>query len=297
MGNIENIGLTTSTNLLIILLCVIFLAAYSYYIYRYTLPAISKVGRYLLIVLRAATVALICFLIFEPLLTITKKESIQTKNYIFIDNSKSITVKDSSARANLVKSFIDKFSGDDRFVINTFGQSIREHRSNLSDSIFFNEANTNISKIFTLLNDTEENISSAILLSDGIITEGSDPTYLADKLNIPVFTVGIGDTNITPDILVKDIVYNQFIYKEKPTQVEAILTNYFLENRPAVVSLFEDDRLITTENITISNTGINKVEFNTVLDAFGGSNVIGYFLKCHGKKVITNEIFHRIPTL
>jgi DNA adenine methylase len=34
---------------------------------------------------------------------------------------------------------------------------------------------------------------------------------------------------------------------------------------------------------------LNKVEFNTVLDAFGGSNVIGYFLKCHGKKVITND--------
>src|SRR5690606_14516613 len=35
---------------------------------------------------------------------------------------------------------------------------------------------------------------------------------------------------------------------------------------------------------------LDKIEFESVLDAFGGSNVVGYFLKCQGKKVITNDI-------
>ena len=34
---------------------------------------------------------------------------------------------------------------------------------------------------------------------------------------------------------------------------------------------------------------LNKIEFESVLDAFGGSNVVGYFLKCQGKKVVTND--------
>lgn len=34
---------------------------------------------------------------------------------------------------------------------------------------------------------------------------------------------------------------------------------------------------------------ISKIAFKSVLDAFGGSNVVGYFLKCRGKKVITND--------
>jgi DNA adenine methylase len=34
---------------------------------------------------------------------------------------------------------------------------------------------------------------------------------------------------------------------------------------------------------------LKKEEFESVLDAFGGSNVVGYFLKCQGKKVITND--------
>jgi DNA adenine methylase len=34
---------------------------------------------------------------------------------------------------------------------------------------------------------------------------------------------------------------------------------------------------------------LKSFEFESVLDAFAGSNVVGYFLKCQGKKVITND--------
>jgi DNA adenine methylase len=34
---------------------------------------------------------------------------------------------------------------------------------------------------------------------------------------------------------------------------------------------------------------LKDYEFNSVLDCFAGSNVVGYFLKCQGKRVITND--------
>jgi DNA adenine methylase len=34
---------------------------------------------------------------------------------------------------------------------------------------------------------------------------------------------------------------------------------------------------------------LNRLHFNSVFDAFAGSNVVSYFLKCQGKKVITND--------
>jgi len=34
---------------------------------------------------------------------------------------------------------------------------------------------------------------------------------------------------------------------------------------------------------------LNEYEFNSFFDAFGGSNVVGYFMKTKGKKVITND--------
>ena len=34
---------------------------------------------------------------------------------------------------------------------------------------------------------------------------------------------------------------------------------------------------------------LSQLQFESAFDAFGGSNVVGYFLKCQGKKVITND--------
>lgn len=262
MGNIESIELTTTSNFWIILLCIVLLISYSYYIYRYTLPSISNFNRYFLIILRSFIVILICLLIFEPLLSLSKKEEIQLKNYIFIDNSKSITVKDSSYRSEKIKEFVDRFDDENNFEIRSFGNSIRSINPNFRDSLIFNEPNTNIANIFSYLDKINDNINSVVILSDGIITEGSDPTYSAEKSNYPIFTIGIGDTSRIFDTSVKDIIYNQFIYKGKTTQIEAIITNFSLPEKPAVITIYEDDKLIDSKNIILSDNGINKVAFD-----------------------------------
>ena len=54
---------------------------------------------------------------------------------------------------------------------------------------------------------------------------------------------------------------------------------------------FPGTRYMGSKNKIISNIWqeLREIEFESVLDAFGGSNVVGYFLKCQGKKVITND--------
>ena len=54
---------------------------------------------------------------------------------------------------------------------------------------------------------------------------------------------------------------------------------------------FPGTRYMGSKNKIISDIWrrLDKIEFESVLDAFGGSNVVGYFLKCQGKKVITND--------
>ena len=54
---------------------------------------------------------------------------------------------------------------------------------------------------------------------------------------------------------------------------------------------FPGTRYMGSKNKIITNIWqqLDKLEFESFLDAFGGSNVVGYFLKCKGKKVITND--------
>ena len=65
-----------------------------------------------------------------------------------------------------------------------------------------------------------------------------------------------------------------------------------LKNQPLEqFSLFPSTRYMGSKNKIILNIWehIRELEFDSVLDAFGGSNVVGYFLKCQGKRVITND--------
>lgn len=65
-----------------------------------------------------------------------------------------------------------------------------------------------------------------------------------------------------------------------------------LKNQPLEqFALFPSTRYMGSKNKIILNIWeyIRELEFDSVLDAFGGSNVVGYFLKCQGKRVISND--------
>ncbi|MFC2100778.1 DNA adenine methylase [Bacteroidota bacterium] len=56
-------------------------------------------------------------------------------------------------------------------------------------------------------------------------------------------------------------------------------------------SYFPGTRFMGSKNKIIHEIWniLKKYEFNTFFDAFAGSNVVGYFMKCKGRKVITND--------
>ena len=54
---------------------------------------------------------------------------------------------------------------------------------------------------------------------------------------------------------------------------------------------FPGSRYMGSKNKIIGEIGgvLDKIEFETFYDAFGGSNVVAYYMKCLGKKVFTND--------
>lgn len=64
-----------------------------------------------------------------------------------------------------------------------------------------------------------------------------------------------------------------------------------IENFTDQFQYFPGTRYMGSKNKIISNLWkhIGKLEFDSFFDAFAGSNVVSYFMKCQGKKVITND--------
>ena len=264
MFGFEKIDLSFSFNAIFFFIGLIILASYSFYVYRFTLPPVSKLKRILLTALRALALVLLLFIFFEPVLTLTKKNILTPINLFFFDNSKSIQIDDGTNRESWIKDLFEKTKSSSlngRKEFYSFGSSVNLIDEDSLDKINYSETVTDFANIFSNINQTENNIASITIISDGVITEGTTPIYSAEKLGIPVFTVGIGDSTKKNDVEIKNVINNEFIYAETPTTILATIINKGFSGKASQISLFEDTQLVEQKSLVLDASGVNSVSF------------------------------------
>jgi hypothetical protein len=267
---LESISVSINTNNFLIIVGVITLAAYSFYVYKYTIPVVSNGLKFFLTAVRILILILLFLIIFEPVGTLISSEKIEPETFIFIDNSNSIAIKDSVIRCNMIKDFVEELNsakGKKQFYL--FDSDIKNFNPDSSGKLIYNGQSTNFSNIISSIKKSDKNISSVVILSDGIINDGDDPIYEAEKLPYPIFTVGIGDTTQYRDIRVGDVLFNQYIYAQKPTEIEATILQFGFDSQTSRVVLFKDDKQVETKDIHFNSSGINKIKFDFTPDKSG----------------------------
>lgn len=265
MFGFEKIDLSFSFSAIFFFIGLILLAAYSVYAYRFTLPPVSKTKRFTLTLLRSIALIILLFIFFEPVLTLTKKNILTPINLFFFDNSKSITIEDGTNRIQTLKRLFEQtksnsINGKKEFL--SFGSSISLIDEDSLTLINFSESVTDFAEIFSNINQTENNIASITIISDGVITEGSTPIYRAEKLGIPVFTVGIGDSAKKNDVEIKNVINNEFIYAETPTTILATVLNKGFSGKISQISLYDNLQLIEQKSLVLDASGVNSISFN-----------------------------------
>ncbi|MBI9071980.1 MAG: hypothetical protein JEY94_10295 [Melioribacteraceae bacterium] len=242
------------------------IVAFTLYSYRYTIPALEKFKKIPLIFLRSTALVLILLAIFEPVINVGKRIVREPKNMVFIDNSRSISLKDSSDKTNKLADFINLYEKNKNSEIYTFGNGIREYSS---ENLKLNEAVTNFESIVKYIETNNKNLSTVTILSDGSITDGSESLNEIKKLAIPIYTVGIGEKISGKDISIKKVDYNEYIYSNKPTEISAIINSSDLENTKIIASLLKGNSVIEQKEVAINKSGINKASFSYIPKNFG----------------------------
>ena len=204
MFGYEEINLHLIYSSLYFILAIILIGVYAFYVYRYTIPQVSRFKKIILVTLRTLALIAILFIFFEPILSFTKKITLEPVNLVFIDNSKSNKIDDGTDRINTVTKissdiFSNPISSTDEVYL--FGNSVRAINEDSLDMLDFDDAVTNLSQVFSSIKKEEKNYSSITLISDGIVTAGSNSIYAAKNLGLPVFTIGIGDTTKRKSII------------------------------------------------------------------------------------------------
>ncbi|MGE5683207.1 MAG: hypothetical protein ACM34K_20280, partial [Bacillota bacterium] len=308
MFNIDKIHINFSFSPVLFILGLILIAAYTVYSYRYTVPQVNTPFKFLLVSLRTLALLLILFVIFEPILSIAHRKKIEPVNLFFVDDSKSLQENDATDKKGTATAFLKRLSESqlkNSAELYSFGSKVSRISTDSLNKFTFNEGTTNFSKLFNNIKSGEKNIASITIVSDGVITDGSNPVYQAEKLSIPVYTFGLGDTTRRDNLEVRRVLFNDYVYAQNPTTINAAISNSGFKNKTVTLTLSEDNKKVSQQNVTLANEGISNYNIPYTPQSAGEKKLVlsiselnGEFTFADNKKVFyVNVLNNKLNTL
>ena len=164
---------------------------------RYMIPFLFRLGTYIIVVL------LIGDLGASWTTAYLRKPLVR----VFFDNSVSAAYHQSISSESLVGGYQEIASTINQSIENTpiggqtefysFGSEIQPINRDQID-LQFDEPTTALSPVLSMVDNIQRNhyLAGIVIVTDGQVTMGADPKETARELNVPVYTIGIG--NLTP---------------------------------------------------------------------------------------------------
>jgi len=247
----------TENSFLCLLVCLLVASGITVLVY-YRNKELKELGKWqvrILVFLRFLTVLLLAVLILSPMLK-TLKRYIQTPVVItaFDNSSSMVSYADSTEARHKLERIYDRLqtelTGDFRLVNYTFGEGAET--GHIPD---FNEKKSDYSQLINTVytNHFNENVGAMILVGDGIYNRGTNPLSDIRKLNFPVHSVGIGDTNIVKDAAIADIRVNRNAFVGNLFPVEINLRFEKMANEPAILEVRKENEVVYNRRIVPVN--------------------------------------------
>jgi hypothetical protein len=228
--------------------------------YRRTNPPLPRGLRTLLFLLRTLAIALLIFVILEPILSLIWRRTERPLVAFLIDTSGSMSVSDGEfdrlveARTILEDVLLDETASRADVVLYRFAEKTLPWQG---DSVAADGLATDLwGALETVKREQgEENLQSVVVLSDGVSNLGRNPASLARTYGLPVFTVGIGSPDPRRDISLKEVLAADVVYLDSRVPVEVTLQSRGLEGTQVPVSLIAGDEVLDSQQITLEGEG------------------------------------------
>lgn len=224
-----------------VLLCLLvaLIAALFLYFRTNEIPESYKFWKLGLAFLRFISVFVIAFLLLSPLWR--KNISKLQKPILVVAQDASTSVGDFLKKNDpdyllQLNKMVDNLKKDYQVETISFGEKmVNELPNKFSDRV------TNISELLEELSTryAGSKLGGVILASDGIYNQGSNPVYTAAKLDVPIYTIGMGDTSTRKDLIINRIFHNQIVYAGDEMEVQADILAKNLDGKKSKISLFE----------------------------------------------------------
>ncbi len=261
-----------------ILVCLMVGGAYAWLQYSKTAPWSSNLN-YILAGFRAILITLLCFFLLKPYIQSSANYIEKPTIIIAIDNSESIGLNAPPQYLKTLKSKIKEI--ENSFITNNFEVNLIDLNGRLIDnidSLQYINSSTDLAKLLVHIKSSYSNFNMAniVLFSDGIFNKGYTP--LAVNVDVPIYTIGIGDTATIQDLAIKEVIHNSTVYEGNKLTIEVHMFNsgFSKVSTPLVIS--HKGRIISSQPVSfLPNRNLLKT---TVLIPIKGN----------GKQAITIQL-------
>lgn len=245
---------------------------------RATGMGLSTAGRLLLGLLRFAVVAGLGFLLLEPWIRNQTFDEELPIAVMLVDESSSILARsDSAATVEKLTQWADEVQSRLEaagLLVERFGFAgdLRLVEPEGEDSFSWKGTQTNLDASVHVLSERLENrnVAGIVLASDGLFNRGAAGDYGIDWPNIPVWTVGLGDTTKVRDRWVERVNHNPIAYLGNTFPVEVFVQNQGFRRQNTRVEVLQSGRVIAAAEQPVSSSNeIQKFAFQLAAEAVG----------------------------
>ncbi|OAV46271.1 hypothetical protein [Lewinella sp. 4G2] len=203
-------------------------------------------------ILRWLGYSLLAALLLSPLLRYVDQDQQEPVVVLAQDVSESIGMEvDTTAYREQWNALRNSLAEKYQVVEYTFGQNVRT-----DGGLQFTDKRTNLDAVMTEISDVygTQNLGAVVLATDGIYNEGTNPAYRDLQLQAPVYTVGLGDTTVRRDLLVRRVFHNKIAYLDDRFSIQidvAARSAAGSSTKLTVSSVGDGGKILHTENIPI----------------------------------------------
>ena len=218
----------------------------------------EKRSRIIMASLRGVAMTLLAFLLLAPMLKMIRKQTDKPVIIFAIDNSESIASgKDADFYTKEYPKQLQKIVNDlgkqydvDAYLVGDENLLVDNEKVNVD----FSDKSTNLSALFDDINllYSNRNVGAVVMLTDGIYNIGSNPYYAAQKVNFPVYTVGLGSDEQATDLFIADIIHNKEVLKGNRAPVEVKVQAGKLAGKSAKITVSDDKSEVFSRTLQIS---------------------------------------------
>jgi hypothetical protein len=233
----------------------------AWFVYRTTIPPVSSTKRSILIILRGCGLLFVFLVLGEPLLSLITHTIDPPATIVLVDNSLSMKIKDRTGqRDETLKSILHspiwhQIGAEGKLDYALFDGKVRTVHNLTEDSLTLHGEMTDIAHALHSIKQTSasSNLQAVVLITDGNSTTGMNPIYDAEDLDVPVFTIGIGDTSDQKDFLIRKVLTNEITYIGTKVPVNVIMHSSGFSGERVVVSLRSGTTVLDEKSLILES--------------------------------------------